>query len=88
MRRSPEFIQPCTCYFDQPCISHADTGEPGNLAFYVFELAAKDPSHDGCCRIGISPQGDGALHGGRQASNFSQDMQDARHRGATSRQVV
>jgi hypothetical protein len=47
---------------------------PGNLASDIFELAAKDSSDDGCCRIGISPQGDGVLHGGRQANGFSEDM--------------
>jgi hypothetical protein len=26
VRRSPEFIQPCCCCFDQPCIRHVDTG--------------------------------------------------------------
>jgi len=81
LRRSPEFIQPCRCCFDQPCISHADTGDPANLAFYVLELAAKDPSHDGCCRIGISPQGDGTLQGGRQTLSFSQNLQNTPHRG-------
>ena len=60
---------------------HVNTGQPGNLASDIFELAAKDSSDDGCRRIGISPQCDGVLHGGRQAVGFSQDMQNARHRG-------
>jgi aryl-alcohol dehydrogenase-like predicted oxidoreductase len=70
VRRSSEFIQSCRCCFDQSCIRHGDTGKPGYLASDILELAAKDSSHDGCCRIGISPQGDGVLHGGRQPSGF------------------
>lgn len=71
VRRSPEFVQPCRGCVDQPSVRHADIGEPGNLSSDILELAAKDSSDDGCRRIRISPQRDGALHGGRWAFGYS-----------------
>ena len=72
--RSPELVEPCGCGLEFVGPGQPDLGQPGNLAFDVLALAAKDPSDDGSGGIGVAAQRDGLLHGCRQPGRPSQDM--------------
>ena len=53
--RLPEFAQIRGGCLDDLCLREHDSGEPGDYAINIFNLATKDASDNGCRGISVAP---------------------------------